>query len=196
MKIVEIELEKLKNELLEMHKIAREAVRLCFIAMKGEKEIIKDISELECKSDKLDIKIHDHCAAILMRFHPLAKNFRFILSAMRMSSAYERIVDLTQEISLYSCNFKEKLFEAEPILLKMFDTIVEGYSDAKKLTNLSKLDDLIDDIYIKLLEELEVKYSGPDEVLATRHVERIGDLLCKIATRLHYAIEGKWVWIK
>lgn len=196
MKIVEIELEKLKNELTEMHNIAKESVKLCFKAMKGEKEVVKNISELEQKSDELDIKIHDHCATILMRFHPLAKDLRFILSAMRMSSAYERIVDLAQEVSLYSCNFKRILFEAEPVLLKMFDTIVEGFNDAKKLTDLSKLDDLIDDIYIKTMEEIEIECSSPDEVLATRHIERIGDLLCKIATRLFYAIEGKWIWIK
>jgi phosphate transport system protein len=58
------------------------------------------------------------------------------------------------------------------------------------------LDDIIDGIYIEGLEEVERDFRCVDEVLAIRHIERIGDLLCKIATRLVYIKEGKWVWIK
>ncbi|MEM3762429.1 MAG: PhoU domain-containing protein [Archaeoglobaceae archaeon] len=195
MKVVE-ELESLKSEILEMHKVARESVRLCFIAMRGRRDVVKEISRLEEKSDKMEADIHDHCARILIRFHPFARDFRFTMSAIRMSSAYERIVDLAQEIAIYECKFREKIFEAESVLLKMFDLILEGYSDSKKLLELSKLDDLVDKAYIEAMEEVESSFESVDEVLAIRHIERIGDILCKIGARLLYAIEGNWVWIK
>ncbi|MEM3796474.1 MAG: PhoU domain-containing protein [Archaeoglobaceae archaeon] len=195
MKVVE-ELESLKSEILEMHKVARESVRLCFIAMRGRRDVVKEISRLEEKSDKMEADIHDHCARILIRFHPFARDFRFTMSAIRMSSAYERIVDLAQEIAIYECKFREKIFEAESALLKMFDLILEGYSDSKKLLELSKLDDLVDKAYIEAMEEVESSFESVDEILAIRHIERIGDILCKIGARLLYAIEGNWVWIK
>ncbi|MEM4456643.1 MAG: PhoU domain-containing protein [Archaeoglobaceae archaeon] len=195
MKVVE-ELESLKSEILEMHKVARESVRLCFIAMRGRRDVVKEISRLEEKSDKMEADIHDHCARILIRFHPFARDFRFTMSAIRMSSAYERIVDLAQEIAIYECKFREKIFEAESVLLKMFDLILEGYSDSKKLLELSKLDDLVDKAYIEAMEEVESSFESVDEILAIRHIERIGDILCKIGARLLYAIEGNWVWIK
>ncbi len=195
MKVVE-ELESLKSEILEMHKVAKESVRLCFIAMRGRRDVVKEISKLEEKSDKMEADIHDHCARILIRFHPFARDFRFTMSAIRMSSAYERIVDLAQEIAIYECKFREKIFEAESVLLKMFDLILEGYSDSKKLFELSKLDDLVDKAYIEAMEEIESSFESVDEILAIRHIERIGDILCKIGARLLYAIEGNWVWIK
>ncbi|MEM0022194.1 MAG: PhoU domain-containing protein [Archaeoglobaceae archaeon] len=195
MKVVE-ELESLKSEILEMHKVAKESVRLCFIAMRGRRDVVKEISRLEEKSDKMEADIHDHCARILIRFHPFARDFRFTMSAIRMSSAYERIVDLAQEIAIYECKFREKIFEAESALLKMFDLILEGYSDSKKLLELSKLDDLVDKAYIEAMEEVESSFESVDEILAIRHIERIGDILCKIGARLLYAIEGNWVWIK
>ncbi|MEM2059945.1 MAG: PhoU domain-containing protein [Archaeoglobaceae archaeon] len=195
MKVVE-ELESLKSEILEMHKVAKESVRLCFIAMRGRRDVVKEISKLEEKSDKMEADIHDHCARILIRFHPFARDFRFTMSAIRMSSAYERIVDLAQEIAIYECKFREKIFEAESVLLKMFDLILEGYSDSKKLLELSKLDDLVDKAYIEAMEEVESSFESVDEILAIRHIERIGDILCKIGARLLYAIEGNWVWIK
>ncbi|MEM2119649.1 MAG: PhoU domain-containing protein [Archaeoglobaceae archaeon] len=195
MKVVE-ELESLKSEILEMHKVARESVRLCFIAMRGRRDVVKEISKLEEKSDKMEADIHDHCARILIRFHPFARDFRFTMSAIRMSSAYERIVDLAQEIAIYECKFREKIFEAESVLLKMFDLILEGYSDSKKLLELSKLDDLVDKAYIEAMEEVESSFESVDEILAIRHIERIGDILCKIGARLLYAIEGNWEWIK
>lgn len=196
MKAVEIELENLKSELFEMHKTAKESVRLCFIAMRGDKGVVKEISKLEEKSDELEARIHDRCARILIRFHPFASDFRFTISAMRMVSAYERIVDLAQEVALYECKFREKIFEAENVLLEMFDLILEGYSDSKKLLQLSKLDNAVDKAYIEAMEEIEDRFESVDEVLAVRHIERIGDLLCKIGTRLLYAIDGKWVWIR
>ncbi|MEM0202344.1 MAG: PhoU domain-containing protein [Archaeoglobaceae archaeon] len=195
MKAVE-ELESLKSEIFEMHEVAKESVRLCFIAMRGRRDVVKEISKLEEKSDKMEAEIQDHCARILIRFHPFARDFRFTMSAMRMASAYERIVDLAQEVALYECGFREKIFEAENALLEMFDLILDGYEDSRKLLELSKLDDVVDKAYIEAMEEVENKFESVDEILAIRHIERIGDLLCKIGTRLFYAINGKWVWIR
>jgi phosphate transport system protein len=79
----------------------------------------------------------------------------------------------------------------------MFDAVKRGFEDSKNLREeMISLDNLIDGIYIEALEEIEEDFRCVEEVLAARHIERIGDLLCKIATRLIYIQTGKWVWVK
>lgn len=196
MRLVEEEIGRLRREILSLHEVAKRAVELCFKAMR-DKSVVKEISKLEEKSDELEARIHDECSHFIIRFHPMAKDMRFALGLIRISSAYERIVDLAQEISLYECEFREKLFDAEKPLLEMFNVVEAGFRDTQGLKEkMISLDDKVDEVYIYVLEEIEKDFRCVEEVLATRHLERIGDLLCKIATRLVYVQEGKWVWIK
>lgn len=197
MNLIEDEIRRISREVLALHEVAKKAVEFCFISHKNDKNIVREISALEEKSDELEARIHDECSHFIIRFHPMAKDMRFALGMIRISSAYERIVDLAQEISLYECEFRERIFDAEKPLLEMFDVVKEGFSDTRNLKEkMISLDDKVDDLYIHVLEDIEKNFKCVEEVLATRHLERIGDLLCKIATRLVYVQEGKWVWIK
>jgi len=196
MKYVDAEMARLREEILKLHEIAKKAVELCFRAIR-DKSIVKEISRLEEMSDELEARIHDSCSQFIIRFHPMAKDMRFAVGMMRISSAYERIVDLAQEISLYECNLRDTILSAEKPLLAMFDVVKRGFDHQADLRNeMIALDDAVDEIYIKVLEEIEKDFRCVEEVLAARHIERIGDLLCKIATRLIYIHSGKWTWIK
>lgn len=196
MKLMEEEKKKIRENVLKLHNIAKDAVKLCFESMKGNKSVLKEILKLEEESDKLEASIHDECSHFIMRFHPMVLDLRFSLGMMRISSAYERIVDLAHEVSLYECNFRQRIFDAENVITEMFDVVELGFNEGELREVMMKLDDRIDEIYIEVLEEIERDFRCVEEVLATRHIERIGDLLCKIATRIVYIREGKWVWIK
>lgn len=197
MKLIDDEIKRISEEVLTLHEVAKRAVELCFRSHKNDRSVVKEISALEEKSDELEARIHDECSHFIIRFHPMAKDMRFALGMIRISSAYERIVDLAQEISLYECEFREKIFDAEKPLLEMFNVVKEGFADTRNLKEkMISLDDKVDEIYIHVLEDIEKNFRCVEEVLATRHLERIGDLLCKIATRLVYVQEGKWTWIK
>jgi phosphate transport system protein len=197
MKFVDEEIRRIKAEVLKLHEVAKEATKLLFISMRGDKTVVREILKLEELSDELEVKIHDDCAHFIMRFHPVAKDLRFALGIFRISSAYERIVDLVLEISLYDCKFRERIFGAEEPLMAMFETLEKAFGELNiSAESMISLDDIIDGIYIEGLEEVERDFRCVDEVLAIRHIERIGDLLCKIATRLVYINEGRWLWIK
>jgi phosphate transport system protein len=196
MKYIDEEISRLREEILKLHEIARKAVELFFKATK-DKSIVRDISKLEEISDELEARIQDHCSQFIIRFHPMANDMRFAMGVMRISSAYERIVDLAHEMSLFECELRGKILTAEKTLLAMFDAVKRGFEDSKNLREeMISLDNLIDGIYIEALEEIEEDFRCVEEVLAARHIERIGDLLCKIATRLIYIQTGKWVWVK
>ncbi|MCX8152377.1 MAG: hypothetical protein N3D19_04995 [Archaeoglobaceae archaeon] len=197
MKYIDDEIRRIKSEVLKLHDKAERAVKLCFISMKGDKSVVREIARLEQDSDELDAKIHDYCSIFILRYQPFAKDLRFALGIMRISSIYERIIDLAQEVALYECEFRDKIFEAEEPLVEMFRTLRENYdSENVDKEKMIALDNIVDQIYIELMEEIEKDFRCVEEVLVTRHIERIGDLLLKVATRLYYVYKGKWIWIK
>jgi phosphate transport system protein len=201
MKWIEEERKRLREELLEIHERAERAVKLCFKAMKGSREVVREISRIEEEVDELDARIHHDCSIFIMRFQPMASDLRFALGAMRIASAYERIVDLAQEVSLYECEFRESLLKAEEPLLEMFRVVEDALKDPSMgeeelKGKMIELDDKVDEAYINTMDEIEEDFRCIDEVLSARHIERVGDLLEKIATRIVYVREGKWVWIK
>lgn len=197
MKIIDEEIRRIRGEVLKLHEIAKEATKLLFVAMKGDKTVIREIFKLEEHSDELEVMIHDDCAHFIMLFHPVASDLRFALGILRISSAYERIVDLVFEISTYDCKFRDRIFEVKDPIMSMFEIVEKGLTGSNiSKEEMIKFDDKVDEIYIDLLEDVERDFRCVEEVLAVRHIERIGDLLCKIATRLVYIKEGKWVWIK
>jgi phosphate transport system protein len=196
MRRVDERIEAIKKEVLQMHDLSRKAVKLSFQALRGDKRVIYDISKIEQQTDMMDTDINFACTTFIALFQPVASDLRFAISMIRISSSYERITDLAQEISLYECRLPEKLFESEKYLMEMFDVVREGYMDTKGLREkLIELDTLVDNIYVETMEIIEEE-CNVDAVLTARHIERIGDLLAKIGSRLIFVEEGRRVWVK
>lgn len=195
--------ERIKADVLKLHDLAERAVELCFKSIKGEEEAVEEISKIEDESDHLDVKVSDESSIFLLRFQPMARDFRFAITMPKIAYLYERIIDLAKEISLYGRIYHERIFEAEGPLMEMFKLVRDdlanidrGTSSRKLEEEMTKLDDKLDMIYLQTLEIIEKDFKRPEEVLGVKHIERIGDLLAKIAIRLIYIKEGVWVRIK
>lgn len=185
----------IKDEIFHMHELAKKSVKLAFKAMSGDKRVVREISKIEKQTDVLDTDINYACTTFIALFQPVARDLRFAISMMRISSSYERISDLAQEVSLYECKLPAIVFEAEKHLDEMFDTVKRGYSDTDGLREtMIELDNVIDGIYVEAMEEIE-QHCDVNAALTARHIERIGDLLAKIAARQIFVEEGRRVWI-
>ncbi|WP_202320028.1 PhoU domain-containing protein [Archaeoglobus neptunius] len=185
----------IKNDILVMHELAERSVKLAFEAMNGNKRVVREISKIEQQTDVLDTDINYACTTFIALFQPVARDLRFAISMMRISSSYERIADLAQEVSLYECKLPTIIFEAEKHLKEMFNTVRRGYDDTSGLRDrMIELDNIIDAIYVEAMEEIE-HHCDVNAALTARHVERIGDLLAKIAARQIFVEEGRRVWI-
>ncbi len=196
MRRIDDRIKAIRKDILQMHTLSKKAVKLSFKAMKGDKSVIREISEIERHTDMLDTDINFACTTFIALFQPVARDLRFALSMIRISSSYERIADLAQEIALYECRMQKSFFEAERYLMEMFDAVKSGYEKTEGLRErLVELDTRIDDIYVETMEVLE-NDCNVDAVLTARHVERIGDLLAKIGARLIFVEEGRRVWVK
>jgi len=209
-------LNKVKEMVLELSGIAKEAVKLSIEALKEKsREKIEKVYELEKRSDVLNMDIEDECLTLAALQQPVARDLRFIASMMRISNNYERICDLAQKIAYIA----EKTID-KPLLKPLIDVprmgklvieMLEINEESIRTGDTSMLemelkarDDEIDLLYSQTYNEL-VGYmvriphridDAIDLLFVAKHLERMGDLVAKSAARLVYIEEGRRVWIK
>ncbi len=200
--MIEKRLEVLKSDVFELHNLARRGVEICLDGLRGNDEVRKETAKIEQMADVLNTDIDFNCVTAIALYQPVARDLRFIISMMRMSSSYERITDLTHEIATYECDdeFLLKKFETmRDALLNMFEIVERGLKGEIETlrTELLRWDDFVDRNYVEAMEYMS-EHCGcsVDWVLTARHLERIGDLLGKIGARIIFIEEGRRVWIK
>lgn len=202
MKRIERRFEDVKDEIIEIHEIARRGVEICLKALSGDDESKIESVRIEQRADVLDTEINYDCTHIIALFQPVARDLRTALSYIRISSAYERITDLTNEIAMYDVDIPEEFYDMQRITLKMFDTIKKAYvgKEVDLKEDLICEDDELDLFYTEFIEKVSDRRCHIREVvdiiLIARHLERIGDLLLKIGKWLIFINEGKMMWLK
>jgi len=200
--MIERRLEALKSDVLELHKLAKRSVEICLKGLRSDDEIRRETARIEQMADVLNTDIDFNCVTAIALYQPVARDLRFIISMMKISSSYERITDLTQEITMYECSDEfllEKFDNMVDTLLTMFEVIERAYEgDTENLRRqLWALDDLVDRYYVEAMDRMsEMSRCSVDWIITARHLERIGDLLGKIGARIIFIEEGRRVWIK
>ncbi len=200
--MIEKRLEALKAEVLELHKLAKKSTEICLEGLKGNDDVRRETAKIEQMADVLNTDTDFNCVTAIALYQPVARDLRFIISMMRIAGSYERITDLTQEISMYECSDEfllEKFEGMVDTLLTMFEVIERAYEgDTENLRKqLWALDDLVDRYYVEAMDYMsEMCGCSVDWVLTARHLERIGDLLGKVGARIIFIEEGRRVWIK
>ncbi|HIP25167.1 MAG TPA: phosphate signaling complex protein PhoU [Archaeoglobus profundus] len=200
--MIEEKLKNIKADILEMHKLAKKSIELCIDGLRGDVKKKKECVKLEQMADVLNTDIDYSCVTAIALYQPVARDLRFLIGMMRISSNYERMTDLAQEIALYDCldDCLLPIFERmKDTLLKMFKVIENGYEgkidDLRE--NLLRLDDQVDQYYVEAMEYISgLPRCQIDWVLTARHLERIGDLLGKVGARIIFIEVGRRVWIK
>jgi len=202
MTMMEQRLEALKREVMELHNLAKKSVKICLDGLKCDDKKRIEACKIEQEADVLHTDIDFNCVTAIALFQPVARDLRFIVSMMKISSSYERITDLTQEISMYECMTPpiiDKFEDMQSTILKMFEVVEDAYAgNVENLkSRLWKLDDKVDKGYVEVIDMItDMGMCSADIVLAARHMERIGDLLGKVGSRIIFIEEGRRVWIK
>ncbi len=209
-------LERIRDKVFNLFYITKENISLSIMYLLGEAPgAIDRIRELEKKSDIINLNVMEECMTVLVRQQPVAKDARFVIAMMEISSFFERINDLSLEISeLHPAKVSSKLEEIKSNIMWMIKRITymidvnENSLRTGKIIDIDKtltsLDNDIDSLYdrsLKLLIEYlkESKEDVEDAVkllYIIRHLERIGDIVAKTGSRIIYIEKGKWVFIK
>lgn len=209
------ELKEVKKDILEMADLTKETISSSVDVLEEyDEEKIQKIYSDEEKSNDLNLEVEKNCMRLVALQQPVARDLRFITSMMKISDNFERICDLGKKIT----RIAEKMGEQEPlkplvdtnrmveIIGKMIDIVIEAIEEEKSegLRDLSNLDDKIDELYCQIHNELIVYMvkdpknvdEASDLMFVARYLERSGDLVAKISSRIVYMVEGKRVVLK
>ncbi len=209
---LDIEIKRLKGEILEMFNIiqlqmkkANEAVLLM------DKELAREVNFNEKRVNALELKIDKDCENIFALFNPVAIDLRFVLAALKINYNLERIGDIADGISRYvvdANNAFDKELIAVSNLNEMFGMCIQmlddvrkafDYEDSKIARGIFQKDDFLDEKNAQANSVIEsyIKKS-PDkigqslQIISTiRKLERTGDQIKNIAEEIIFYIEAK-----
>ncbi|TRX01216.1 phosphate signaling complex protein PhoU [Flavobacterium gawalongense] len=206
----EIELEKLKNVIVKIGKLAEIQVSGSVNALLSEPVAEgKEVKKTENKIDKLDVKIDEICQSIFALQQPVASDLRFIMSAMQISNEIERIGDLAISIIKKAKNIKDKhdlivkfnitdiarqvevitIKTNECFLTRNENTIGEIFILNNTIKNES--DDAIHNIINEMKSNSKTVVSGTNLVIVLKHLERISEHCTNIAEYVYFMINAK-----
>lgn len=206
------ELELLKSRLIAMSGIAEESVRLAVAALL-ERDAVRaqQVINKDETLDELELAIDDLAISLLALQQPMARDLRFITSAMKIGNDLERVGD-------HAVNIAEELefiLQAAPMatmpeLEEMARLATDMLSDALNafVTGNSALarevvqrDDRVDELHennfrillTHMMEDPRKITAGMDLLLVSGNIERIADLATNVAEETVFFVEGRTI---
>jgi phosphate transport system protein len=210
MRIIESDLNRLRDKILEMGSRTESAIESAMRAVLernttlSEQVIVNDaeIDKLENESDKLAIEI------VALR-KPVANDLRLTVTVLHTAPTIERIADhavniakrarvLNKEPQLEPFIDLHKLSEiAQQMLHDSLQSLISGDVELarKTIKNDSKVDDLYHSIHAEIVEMMQRDSStvkrGLELSFIIKHLERIADYATNICEMVIYMIEGR-----
>ncbi len=204
------ELQSIKKELLRIASYVES-----IIPQVTEAFIVKDLETAQTiidGDDPLDrdsVNLEERCCQALALQQPMAKDLRYIVSAMSINNDLERSGDLAVNVAKATHRLKDSSLtpELQEIIQKMSDqarilvgTAMAAYEeeDLAKSDELEEIDDLLDQLnYDCTAAALNAGQDGTIDLktaiqiaLIGRYYERIGDHAVNIGERIRYMITG------
>ncbi|MBN2342468.1 MAG: phosphate signaling complex protein PhoU [Deltaproteobacteria bacterium] len=161
--------------------------------------------------DNLEVDIEEECLKILALHQPVARDLRFIVTALKVNNDLERIDDHSVHIAQHALFFANKPIFKFPfdftamsaitrrMLKDSLDSLVD--LDQNKAMSVRAMDDDVDDMNRAMYEACEKGMREHPEQISmyihsmgiSRTFERIADLSTNIAEDVIYLISGQIV---
>ncbi|KAF0091553.1 MAG: phosphate transport system protein [Fusobacteria bacterium] len=173
-----------------------------------DEDLAKQIYDEDDLIDAKEIEISEKCMNIIIREQPIARDLRFLLTALKISSDFERICDHSAQIT----KLTRKLLKHNAGTLpggveEMFNTtldlvkrIVKAYatSDMDIALGVYEDDDRLDQAYKMMVKWIKSKIENNvdqvdqyiDYLFISKYFERIGDRTNSIAKWIIYKEKG------
>lgn len=206
----EIEMEKIKDELLKMGGLVEEAVNEASRAMVNrDRELAKEIQRRDSRINELENIIDELCIKLIATYQPVAMDLRFLTGALRLCTILERIGDQAVNIAdrVLVLTELDPMEEIPQTLIRMgevgremtrkcLDAFVTR--DIDLAYDVCCQDDEMDDLNRQILEEMinwmmkeqRLIRRGVEIILAGRNLERVGDLATNISEEVVFIVEG------
>lgn len=202
-------LKELKLLMIEMFNQVDDLYNKMFKALKSmDTQVAKEIIEDDRVINQLESNINDMSYLIILRQCPVAKDLRFILTAIKIANDLERIADYATNSAMFILKtvnpksaYNDEILRYEPLLMTMLNLIKIAY-DELNLSNAIETcekDNDIDALYQQqLVDFIHVAKSKTNSeaeeasraLLVIKQLERAGDHITNIAEHIIYLVKG------
>ncbi|SRR4030043_459299 len=210
MTIFDDELKELRERVLKLGCMVEDAIRDSVKALvERESELAQEVIKRDHLINALDVKIDEECVRLIALRQPMAKDLRFITTAMKITTDLERMGDLAVNIAERALELNEqpqlKPFVNIPKMAEISQSMVRDVLDAY-VTGCSRLpyevikrDDEVDNLTVKNFEELLSLMIQDPKIIPlavkrtyiAKYLERIADHATNIAEMVIYMCKGK-----
>jgi phosphate transport system protein len=206
----EQQLRELKDKLLLMsHKAEQMITDSISSLVQRRPTLAEEVIDRDDELDKLEVSIDNLCYEILALEQPVARDLRFIATALKIVKDIERIGDIAVNIAERSLELIQepelkRLVDlpimgdaAQKILKESLDAFVN--SDAELAEKVIMNDNIVDDLYEQIFREL-LTYMLEDPrsisraiklIFIAKHLERVGDHSANIAEMVIFLVRGQ-----
>ncbi len=209
---LEIELQALKDNLLEMMGLVSTQIELCKKAtVSGDLKLAEQVIENEKRVNALELTMDKDCENILALHNPVATDLRFVLAVLKITGDLERIGDNAKNIAAFLIKNSKKLdkdyldkfgiAKMYEISISMLSCLSESLKkdDAELARKTFKEDELLNKknksgpkIAAALIEADPKQAKLIVRLLAVvNKLERVGDLAINIAEEVVFHVEAK-----
>ncbi len=206
----EEELESLKGRILNM---GAQVERNIADAIRGLIErnsiLAQEVAKRDPEIDLAEVKIDHFCINLLALRQPVARDLRFITTALKIVKDLERVGDIARDIATRSLHIMAappvKPYIELPIMAQcaqgMLKSALDAFvrQDVELARRIIEKDDVVDDLHDKIFNELVkvmIADSGKVErcthlVSVCKYIERIGDHSSNLAEMVVFLVEGE-----
>lgn len=207
------QLDTLKQRLLDMSERAEALVELAVESLlKRDKAAAEAVIEGDHEVDALEIDIEQMAVALLALQQPMARDLRFILGAIKVSSDLERVGDHSVNIAqcavrlatlpgpaITTPEIEDMAHRARKMLADALDAFIRGDGPLGRAVCAS--DDAVDALHDSVFKTLMSRMAQDPAaiapamqlVLVSRNLERVADMATNIGEDAVYLAEGKQI---
>ncbi|MDF2592481.1 MAG: phoU [Clostridia bacterium] len=204
------ELQELHLLMLKMCTVVEEALNNSVHALKSQDtSMAKSVIEGDDVIDDMEYQIEEKCLKLIALQAPMAKDLRFIATAMKIITDLERIADHAVDISKITVRLADEKYIKELIDIPRMGEVatmmvresIDAYvkQDAEKAMEVSKMDDEMDALHKQIFSELLLLmmedpkkiHQSTNFLFVSKSLERIGDYVTNICEKIIYAVTSE-----
>jgi phosphate transport system protein len=204
-----VELEELNQKLLEMGGLVESAIHRSVRALVDQdRDLAEQVIRDEPRINRMEMEIDGMATRLLALRQPVARDLRFLTSALKINNDLERIGDLAQHVAERALSLMHhplvkpmtdipKMASlVQSMLLKVLDAFVNSDEPMARSVLLAddEVDRLRDAVYNELLVTMQkdpgVVPAAVDLIFVARNLERIGDHATNIAEDVVFLVKG------
>jgi len=204
------QLELLAEKILRLGGMAEEAIGMSVRALvERDSDLARQVIEGDQEVDRLELEIDEMCMELLARNQPMARDLRFITTAMKITPDLERVADHAGNIAERAIELNSEppldalvdipqlATRAQEMIRGALDAFVRG--DAGAARAVIAMDDEVDRrmeqifriLLSHMLEQPESVSRALRLTFIAKYFERIGDQATNIAELIVYMAEAR-----